>query len=146
MRIVIASDHAGLALKQCLVPQLSASHEVIDLGTHNGDSVDYPLYGQRAAEAVVDGRADRGIVICGSGIGIAIAANKVRGCRASVCHDTYSARVAVEHNDLNVLALGGRVIGPELAWDIVKAYLNAKFAGGRHQNRVDMITELDKAR
>jgi len=138
VRIIIGSDHGGFALKEAVKQHLiELGHEVYDRGTYNGEtSVDYPDYGQAVAQAVVAGEYDLGIVICGTGIGISIAANKVRGARAALCTDPYMARMARAHNDANILALGGRVIGPGLAADIVDAFLNGKFEGGRHARRV----------
>ncbi len=138
MRIIIGSDHGGFALKEVVKQHLiELGHEVCDRGTHDGEtSVDYPDYGQAVAQAVVAGEHDLGIVICGTGIGISIAANKVQGARAALCTDPYMARMARVHNDANVLALGGRVIGPGLAADIVDAFLNGQFEGGRHMRRV----------
>lgn len=145
MKIAIASDHGGFELKEQLVARLRTEYEVEDLGTHGSGSVDYPAYGRMVGEAVAHGRADRGIVICGTGIGIALAANKVPGIRASVCHDTFSAHVGVEHNDLNVLALGGRVIGIELAHELARAFLNARFSGdARHVRRLGQIVEIER--
>ena len=143
MRIAIGSDHAGFPLKQALASRLAPKHEILDMGTRSEDSVDYPLFAERVARSVADGEADRGILVCGTGIGMAIAANKVPGIRACVIHDAYSARAAVEHNDLNVLTLGGRVIGVELADAIVQEFLRARFSGGRHQRRLDMISALE---
>lgn len=142
MKIAIASDHAGFELKKLLISRLLSEHEVEDLGTDSLETVDYPQYGWKVGEAVVSGRADRGIVICGSGIGISLAANTVPGIRASVCHDTYSARMAVEHNNLNVLSLGARVIAGELSYEVVKAFLGAHFLGGIHQQRLNQLAEL----
>jgi ribose 5-phosphate isomerase B len=145
MRIALGSDHAGYALKDHLASWLAeAGHAVYDLGAHNTDPVDYPDYAAAVASAVLDGRADRGIVICGSGAGAAVAANKLNGIRASVAHDTYTAHQMVEHDDVNVLCLGARVIGSELAKDLIDAFLRAKFSReDRHVRRVEKIKALE---
>ena len=145
MRVAFGADHAGFALKEHLRAAAAADgHEVIDLGTHSVESVDYPDYGAAVARAVVAGEADRGVLVCGSGNGIAIAANKVAGARAAVVHDATSARLAVEHNDANVCALGARFLGEQIAEDAVRAYLAAEFEGGRHARRIDKITEIER--
>lgn len=145
MRIVIGSDHAGYLLKQELQNRLGGEgFSVIDVGTHSTDPVDYPDYAALVARAVVDGRADRGIVVCGSGAGAAIAANKVKGSRCVQAQDTYTARQAVEHDDANLMALGARVIGEELAWNIVQAFTGAEFSGEeRHLRRLRKIADLE---
>jgi ribose 5-phosphate isomerase B len=145
MRIALGSDHAGYPLKDHLASWLAeAGHAVYDLGTHNTDPVDYPDYAAAVASAVLDGRADRGIIICGSGAGAAVAANKLNGIRASVAHDTYTAHQMVEHDDVNVLCLGARVIGSELAQDLIDAFLKAKFSReDRHVRRVEKIKALE---
>jgi ribose 5-phosphate isomerase B len=145
MRIVIGADHAGFELKQMLVPYLrELGYTVEDLGTESADPVDYPDYAEAVARALLAGRADRGILICGSGVGASVAANKVPGIRAGVCHDTYSARQGVEHDDLNVLVLGARVIGPELAKELVRAFLMARFSGEeRHRRRLEKLRQLE---
>jgi len=136
-RIAIAADHAGFELKALLRRELElAGYAVLDLGTDGPASVDYPDFGRKLAETVVRGEADKGIAICGSGIGISIAANRVPGVRAALAHDGLSARLAREHNDANVLALGARLIGVEAARDAVKQFLETPFAGGRHAARV----------
>ncbi len=147
MRIVIGSDHGGFALKEVVKQHLIEQHyDVSDLGTHEGHiSVDYPDYGAAVAREVVSGEHDFGIVICGTGIGISLAANKVRGARAALCTDPYMAQMAREHNDANILAMGGRVIGPGLALAIVDAFLAAEFAGGRHARRVNKLMALEAA-
>ena len=142
MKIAIGADHGGFPLKEELADILrQAGHEVEDLGAHRYDSQDdYPDFALAVARAVVDGQARRGIVVCGSGVGASVAANKVKGARAALCHDTYSARQGVEHDDLNVLCLGGHVVGIELAKDITKAYLEAEFSGEeRHRRRLSKI-------
>ena len=145
MKLVIGSDHGGYALKEVVKAYLlEQGHEVCDRGTDNGEtSVDYPDYGRAVAEDVAAGKYDFGIVICGTGIGISIAANKVPGIRAALCTDSYMARMARMHNDANILALGGRVVGPGLALAIVAAFLAGEFAGGRHARRVDKIMALE---
>ena len=144
MKIAIACDHSALDLKEEVKNLLSGrGMEYEDFGTYTADSCHYPIYGARAAQAVADGRCDLGIVICGTGIGISMAANKVKGIRCALCSDTFSAKMTRIHNNSNMLALGARVIGVELAKDIVNAWLDAEFEGGRHQVRIDMITALE---
>ena len=145
MRIAIAADHAGYELKRDLAAALQAQgREVSDLGTDSTAPVDYPDCAESIAVALRDGRADRGIIVCGSGAGVSIAANKFPGVRAAVCHDSYTARQAVEHDDMNVLCLGARVIGPALAADLVAAFLGAKFSGEeRHRRRLDKILAIE---
>lgn len=146
MRIVIGSDHAGFPLKREIVGfLLDLEREVLDVGTDSTESVDYPDYAQAVGEALLEGRADRGILICGSGVGASVAANKLAGIRAGLCHDTYSAHQGVEHDDMNVLVLGARVIGSALATELVTAYLGARFtAEERHSRRLEKIRELEK--
>lgn len=145
MRIAIASDHAGYALKEHLAAWLAETgHAVYDLGTHSNDPVDYPDYAASAARAVLDGRAERGVVVCGSGAGACIAANKLSGIRAAVAHDTYTAHQMVEHDDVNVLCLGSRVVGQALAEDLVERFIEAKFTReDRHVRRLDKIRSLE---
>lgn len=143
MRIALASDHAGFALKDELAAWLRDSgHVVTDLGTNGPESVDYPEFGARLARAVAGGEAERGIAVCGSGIGISIAVNRNPHCRCARVDDPLSARLAREHNDANVLALGGRLIGSDMAKECVIEFLGADFAGGRHQRRVDQLSQL----
>ena len=143
MRIALAADHAGYVLKDELAAWLrEAGHEVTDLGTNSADSVDYPQFGARLADEVAAGRATRGIAICGSGIGISIAVNRNPACRCARVDDPLSARLAREHNDSNVLALGGRLIGADMAKACVLAFLGTEFAGGRHQRRIDQLSQL----
>jgi ribose 5-phosphate isomerase B len=143
-RIAFGSDHAGFDLKRHLIARLTAAgHEIIDHGTDSTESVDYPAFCAAAARSVRDGAADVGIVIGGSGQGEQLAANKVRGARAALCNCLYTARMAREHNDANVLAIGGRVVGVGLAEEIVDLFLSTPFEGGRHRRRVDQITELE---
>jgi ribose 5-phosphate isomerase B len=144
-RVAVGSDHAGYQLKQQLADHLrAAGHEVEDLGTHSEESVDYPEYGALVARAVVNGDADYGVCVCGTGIGIGIAANKVKGARAAVVHDATSARMARQHNDANVVCVGARLTGPQAATDAIDAFLGAEFEGGRHQRRIDEITDLER--
>ena len=143
MRIALAADHAGFQLKDELATWLrEAGHDVSDLGTGSADSVDYPEYGARLADAVASGKADKGIAVCGSGIGISIAVNRNPACRCARVDDPLSAALAREHNDANVLALGGRLIGSDMAKACVAAFLGTDFAGGRHQRRVDQLSTL----
>jgi len=146
MRVAVGSDHAGFSLKGPIIAfLLSAGHEVLDLGTNNSDPVDYPDFAKMVAEAVLQGKAERGVLLCGSGVGASVAANKLPGIRAGLCHDSYSARQGVEHDDVNILCLGARVIGPELALDILRIWLMARFSGiERHQRRVEKIKELER--
>ena len=146
MRIVIGADHAGYDLKQIIVADLRhLGHEVIDKGTDSDDPVDYPDFAEAVSKALVNGDADRGVLICGSGVGTSVAANKIPGIRAGLCHNTYSARQGVEHDDMNVLVLGARVIGIELAREVVDSFLAAKFNGAeRHRRRVAKIHDLER--
>jgi ribose 5-phosphate isomerase B len=147
MRIAIGSDHAGYPLKQHLVTSLTElGHEVSDHGTDSTESVDYPPICAAVGRAVVAGEADRGIVLGGSGQGEQLAANKVRGVRAALCHDLYTARMSRAHNDANVLAMGGRIVAEGLADEIVALWLSTDFEGGRHQRRVDQITTIESSR
>lgn len=137
MRIAFAADHAGLPLKRRLAAHAAElGHEVLDLGTDSDASVDYPDFGAACARAVVEGRAERGVVCCGTGIGISIAANRVPGCRAALCHDHFTAAMARRHNDANVLALGARVVGEGVALDALETFLATPFEQGRHAARV----------
>jgi len=146
MRVAIGADHAGFALKQLIGGDLrDLGHEVIDLGTDSMDPVDYPDYAEAVGKVILEGKADRGILVCGSGVGASVAANKLPGIRAALCHDTYSARQGVEHDDMNILVLGGRVIGSELARELVHAYLAALFTKEeRHRRRLEKIKALEK--
>jgi ribose 5-phosphate isomerase B len=145
MRVALAGDHAGYALKERLRAHLaSRGHEVLDLGAHDTTPSDYPEYALAAGLAVLDGRAERAIVVCGSGVGVAAAANKLPGIRAGLCHDHYSAHQGVEHDDMNVLALGARVVGEALATELADAFLGARFDGEeRHARRVAKIRALE---
>jgi ribose 5-phosphate isomerase B len=146
MRIVVGADHAGFDLKEVLAAYLRhRGHEVVDVGTHSDDPVDYPDYADALSRAILDGRAERGVLVCGSGVGSSVAANKVPGIRAGLCHNTYSARQGVEHDDMNVLVLGARVIGIEVARELVDNFLGAEFNGEeRHRRRVEKIKALEK--
>lgn len=146
MNVAVACDHGGFPLKEIIVETIRrAGHDVTDLGTDSSDPVDYPDYAVKVGRAIQNGEVDRGILICGSGVGAAIAANKMRGIRAGVCHDTYSAHQSVEHDDANVLALGARIIGSELASELVLAFLKARFTGEeRHVRRVSKVADLER--
>lgn len=142
MKIAMASDHGGYLFKETIAGYLlgmGKGYEILDLGTNSMESVDYPEYGFKCAEAVASGKADRGIVICGTGIGISIAANKVKGIRCALCTSTEMAELARKHNDANMLALGGRILEAVDAIEIVQTWLDTEFEGGRHQRRVDML-------
>ncbi len=147
MRIAIGADHGGFPLNERVIEELrAAGHEIEDFGTHDGSQPDdYPDYAQAVGEAVRDGRAEIGIVICGSGVGAAVAANKLRGVRAALCGDTYSGRQSREHDDCNVLCLGARVVGSELAMEIVRAFVGARFTGEeRHRRRLAKVLEIER--
>ena len=142
MKLALGSDHGGYRLKEVLKEHLlSNGYEIEDFGTTSEESVDYPEYGKKVAKYVVSGNADYGIIICGTGIGISIAANKVKGARAALCHNMWTAKLTREHNDANILALGARVIGEGIALDIVDTFLTTEFEGGRHQKRIDKIED-----
>ena len=148
MRVAFAADHAGAALKDALLRRLAADglgHELLDLGGDGSDPEDdYPDFAQRLGEAIQDGTADRGVLICGSGVGASVAATKMRGIRSAVCHDTYSAHQGVEHDDMNILTLGARVIGPEPAYECTVAFLGASFGGEpRHRRRLDKVLAIE---
>ncbi len=143
--IALGADHAGFELKEALKGWLIAQgYQVLDYGTHSTDSVDYPDYAAQVALAVADQKVERGVLVCGTGIGMAMTANKVPGVRAALCSDLYTARMSREHNDANVLTLGGRLMGPEMALDILRMWLETDFAGGRHQRRVDKIADVER--
>ncbi|MBI1792934.1 MAG: ribose 5-phosphate isomerase B [Chloroflexi bacterium] len=150
MKIAVGFDHAGFPLKEIVLEAVrAAGHEPIDLGTHSADPVDYPDYAEKVGRAIQSGEAGRGILVCGSGIGACIAANKMKGVYASICHDTYSAAQGVRHDDMNVLCLGGRVIGPELAKALIAAFLGARYigedpGGERLARRVAKIQAMEK--
>ena len=147
MRVAVAFDHRGVKLKQRVLEVLEElAHEVVDLGTHAPEPrVDYPDKAREIGEAVVSGEAARGVLVCGSGVGASVAANKIRGIRAAICHDVYSAHQGVEHDDMNVLCLGSGVVGPDLAADLVRAFLRARFDGGeRYVRRLQKIEEMER--
>ena len=143
-KIAIASDHGGFDLKESVIAHLlNTGWEVEDLGPHSGDSVDYPDYGIKLAEEVAEKKVERGIVICGTGIGMSIVVNRFPGIRGTLCADVFTAKLCREHNDSNILIMGGRVIGKGLAAEIVNTWLNTAFEGGRHQRRLDEINQID---
>ncbi|MBR2056930.1 MAG: ribose 5-phosphate isomerase B [Clostridia bacterium] len=145
MKIAIGCDHGGIVLKDAVTSTLEAlGAEVVDLGTNSTDSVDYPTYGLKVAETVASGQCDAGVIMCGTGIGISISANKVPGIRCAVVTNTYMAKLTKNHNNANIISLGGRVITPDEAKDIVTAWYTAEYEGGRHQRRLDMITDIEK--
>ena len=146
LRVALGGDHAGFPLKQAVAERLGVQvTNLIDCGTHNTDSCDYPDFAISVAREVLNGNADRGIVVCGSGVGVSVAANKIPGIRAAICHDTYSAHQGVEHDDMNVLCIGGRIIGSELAFEIIDAFLNAEYEPQeRHARRLDKVLDIEK--
>ena len=149
MRIVVGSDHAGFEMKKKIVARLleEGDLEVVDVGSYDTEPVDYPDFAEAVGLAIREGRAERGILVCGSGVGVAVAANKIPGIRAGMCHDTYSAHQGVEHDDMNVLALGARVIGPELAHELVNAFVRSRFTGEeRHRRRLAKVQALEDRR
>lgn len=142
LNIAIGADHGGFALKELIKEFLSNNgYSFKDFGVYNSERVDYPVIAKEIANNVAEGKFDRGIIICGSGLGVAISANKIKGIRAVTCHDTYSSKMSRAHNDANILTMGGRVIGADLAFDVVKIWLETEFEGGRHKSRVDMIED-----
>ena len=144
MIIVMANDHAATDLKMEVMAYIeSLGHEVVNIGTDTNESCNYPEYGEKAANMVAKGEVDLGVLICGTGVGISLAANKVKGIRCGVCSDTATARLIRAHNNANMISMGARIVGSELAKDIVKAFLETEFMGGRHALRVDMITEIE---
>ena len=144
MKIAIGRDHGGYVLKDAVIGCLKKRGiEVIDCGTNSTDSVDYPVFGEKVARLVAKGECEKGVVMCGTGIGISIAANKVKGIRCALCHDEYTAKMTAMHNNSNVLAMGGRVVTPEKAVQILENWLDTQFEGGRHIKRVDMLTEIE---
>lgn len=144
MKIAMGNDHTAVELKNIIKAFLEEKgHEVLDLGTNSTESCDYPVYGEKVGRAVASGEADLGIVICGTGVGISLAANKVKGVRACVCSEPYTAKLSRMHNNSNVLAFGARVVGSEMAKMITEEWLNAEYEGGRHQRRVDILTEIE---
>jgi RpiB/LacA/LacB family sugar-phosphate isomerase len=146
VRIALGSDHAGFGLKQEIAALLKKDgHEVVDVGAHSTAPSDYPDYAEAVARAVLDGKAERGVLVCGSGVGASVAANKLPGVRAAVCHDVYSAHQGVEHDDMNVLVLGGRIVGPALAEELVWAFVSARFSGEeRHLRRLEKVKAIER--
>ena len=145
MKLALASDHGGYALKEAIKKYINENYyeiEILDLGTDSEESVDYPEYGKKAGEAVASGEVSRAVICCGTGIGISIAANKVKGVRCALCTSTHMAEMTRKHNDANILALGGRTTSEEDAFEIVKVWLETEFEGGRHQRRVDMLDNM----
>ena len=144
MKIAIGCDHSALELKKEIIKYLEElGHSVTDFGTHTTESVDYPVYGRKVAVEVANGNFDGGVLICGTGIGISLAANKVKGIRAAVCSEPYSAKLSKQHNNSNIIAFGARVVGVDLAKMIVKEWLDAEYEGGRHARRVDLLTKIE---
>jgi len=146
LRIAVGGDHAGFPLKKLVVQLLGDKvTTLIDSGTHNEQSSDYPDFAAAVAREIVTGKADRGILVCGSGVGVSVAANKIDGIRASICHDTYSAHQGVEHDDMNVLCIGARIIGPALAFEIVESFLDARYEPGeRHARRLEKVLKMER--
>lgn len=145
MKIAIGNDHVAVEMKHHIVKYLQEKgHEVVNFGTNSDERCDYPVYGKKVADAVASGECERGILICGTGIGISLAANKVKGIRAAVCSEAYSARLTRQHNDANIIAFGARVVGQATAEMIVDEFLNTEYEGGRHQRRIDMITAIEQ--
>ena len=149
LRVAVGGDHAGFGLKKLVIEALQQKmdalvNDVVDCGTNSEDSCDYPDFAVAVARQLLAGKVDRGIVVCGSGVGVSVAANKIKGIRAAICHDTYSAHQGVEHDDMNVLCIGGRIIGSELALEIVRAFLSAQYTPGeRHQRRLDKVLAIE---
>lgn len=144
MKIGIGNDHSALELKAGIIELLKErGHEVVDYGTNSPESCDYPVYGEKVGRAVASGEVERGILICGTGLGISLAANKVKGVRAAVCSEPFTAKMSRAHNNCNILAFGARVVGAELAKMIVETWLDTEFEGGRHQRRVDMLMDIE---
>ena len=145
MKIAIGNDHVAVEMKNHITEYLTAKgHEIVNFGTDSNERCDYPVYGKKVADAVVSGECEIGILICGTGIGISLAANKVKGIRAAVCSDPYSARLTRQHNNANIIAFGARVVGEATAEMIVDEFLNAEYEGGRHQARIDMISAIEQ--
>ena len=145
MKIAIGNDHVAVEMKNHITEYLTAKgYEIVNFGTDTSERCDYPVYGKKVAEAVVSGECELGILICGTGIGISVAANKVKGIRAAVCSEPYSARLTRQHNNANIIAFGARVVGEATAEMIVDEFLNAEYEGGRHQTRIDMISAIEQ--
>lgn len=148
MKIVIGSDHAGFPLKAHVIDTIKAlGHEVLDVGSHDAEPVDFPDIAKLVTGAIQNGKAERGVMVCGTGVGASIAANKVKGIRAAVCHDVHSAHQSVEHDDVNIMCIGAQIVGPWLASDLIKAYLEAEFSTGEEfRRRVEKLHEMDRER
>ncbi len=145
MKIAIGNDHTAVEMKNHITKYLEEQgHEIINFGTDSEERCDYPIYGKKVADAVASGECERGILICGTGIGISLAANKVKGIRAAVCSESYSAKLTRQHNNANIIAFGARVVGQATAETIVDAFINTEYEGGRHQTRIDMITAIEQ--
>ncbi|MGF0039761.1 ribose 5-phosphate isomerase B [Peptoniphilaceae bacterium SGI.131] len=145
MRVGIGNDHTAVELKNIIADHLRAKgFEVVDFGTDSEERTDYPIYGRKVAEAVIDGEVDKGVLICGTGVGISLSANKVPGIRACVCSEPYTARLTVQHNNANIIAFGARVVGQDMAKMIVDEFFSAQYEGGRHQNRLDLISKIEE--
>ena len=146
MRFALGCDHGGFPLKNRVMTVIrDQGHEIVDCGTDSNCAVDYPDFARKVGEAILKGQADRGILVCGSGVGISVAANKIPGIRAGVCHDTYSAHQGVEHDDMNVLCIGARIVGEEVAAELVRVYVNAAFTGEeRHVRRLNKVLEIER--
>lgn len=146
LRVALGGDHAGFPLKKAVAERFGPSlTELLDCGTHDEASCDYPDFAIAVSRAILEGKADRGVVVCGSGVGVSVAANKIPGIRAAICHDTYSAHQGVEHDDMNVLCIGGRIIGSELAFEIIEAFLGARYEPQeRHARRLAKVLEIEK--
>ncbi len=144
MKIAIGNDHVAVEMKEHIAKYLKKKgHQIVNFGTDSGERCDYPIYGKKVADAVANGECECGILICGTGVGISLAANKVKGIRAAVCSDPYTARLTKQHNNANIIAFGARVVGTATAEMIVDEYLNAEYEGGRHQARIDMISAIE---
>ncbi|NND99284.1 MAG: ribose 5-phosphate isomerase B [Pirellulaceae bacterium] len=146
IRLALGGDHAGFQLKEAVAEHFGDQvTQLIDCGTNSPERCDYPDFALAVAKQLIDGKADKGLMICGSGVGVSVAANKIPGIRASICHDTYSAHQGVEHDDMNVLCIGGRIVGSELAFEIIRAFLNARYEPQeRHQRRLDKVLDIEK--
>lgn len=145
MRVGIGNDHTAVELKNIIADHLRAKgFDVVDFGADSEERTDYPIYGRKVAEAVIDGKIDKGVLICGTGVGISLSANKVPGIRACVCSEPYTARLTVQHNNANIIAFGARVVGQDMAKMIVDEFFSAQYEGGRHQNRLDLISKIEE--
>ena len=146
IRVALGGDHAGFPLKQAVADHFASQLEsLVDCGTHDDSSCDYPDFAVAVAKQIAAGQVDRGVIVCGSGVGVSVAANKIPGIRAAICHDSYSARQGVEHDDMNVLCIGGRIIGSELAFEVVRAFLGARYQPAeRHARRLEKVNEIER--